>query len=221
MEYPELKKIINELVNNEDIILKKEKFDIVDDITFWGKIKISNLTELENKIKYLLTEYGTKLPCNRFDIGNSIEFILGDHIRNIGYFVEELPNSKRIDLCINNNYNISIKYSSIGNITLHNSNSCINKDCKLTDLLLLTPSNLYLLTNNNLKENNIDINQYLINSGDSLKLKRNILKELEKKHFQYQLKIDINIDKKLCKNKLCSKVFYNVVMFQYHNNKIN
>jgi hypothetical protein len=167
----------------------------------------------------LLSEYGTKEPCNRFDIGNSIEFVMSDYIKSLGYYTEELPNSKRIDLSINGSYNLSIKYSSTGDITLHNSNSCVNKDCSFTDLLLLTPSKLYLLTNKNLEENKIDISMYLENKGDSLKLKRKLLKDLDRVKFPFSMSIDIGIDKKKCKNKLCSRLFYKMAMIEYEESK--
>jgi len=186
---------------------------------FWNKIKEGNLDNLQNRIKYILKTYGTKMPCNRFDVGNSIEFLLIDFISKLGFSVDELPNAKRVDLCINEQHKLSIKYSSIGDITLHNSNSCINKDNRLTDLILLTPVKLYLITNKNLQEYGIIIGDYLKNTGDSLKLQRKILTKLNKLNFRYCRNIDIYVDKKICENKLCAKVFYQKAMSDYESRK--
>lgn len=216
-------KIINQLKvlnKNANIIqfwwLENRK---ITDKLFWNNLKKVNKSEYTNKIKYLLTEFGTKECCNRFDVGNSIEFLIADMVRETGYDVIELPNARRIDMCINSNYKFSIKYSSVGDITLHNSNSQVNKDTKFNDLLLLTPKKLHLITNENLKEYNIDVNKYIKNCGDSLKLKRKILKELENSNFVYEMDFDIQTDKSLCKNRLCSKVFYKSFLEEY-NSKI-
>jgi hypothetical protein len=225
--------------------IENEKNEILKDNILWDKIKnFKNHNKYKNRIKYLLLKYGTKEPCNRFDVGNTIEFIIADLIKDVGFYVKELPNAKRIDLCINSNYNLSIKYSSVGDITLHNSNSCINKDNKLTDLLLLTSNKLYLITNiikinffifikvisedrkskiflshstnESLKKNKICINDFIKNTGDSLKLKRNILTKLEKINYPYYMDFNININKNFCENKLCSKLFYKMFMIEYN-----
>lgn len=202
-------------ISNTGIFLKKKNTVITDDI-FWTKIKSQNIASYIDKIKYLLYEFGTKEPCNRFDVGNTIEFIIGDMIRNIGFDVNELPNASKIDLCINQHYKLSVKYSSIGDITMHNSNSCINKDLTINDLLLLTKDKLYLITNNMLKQHNIVIDNYIKNAGDSLKLQRKILKVLENNKYPFILDFDINIDKKKCKNRLCSKIFYDFFLTEYN-----
>ena len=195
----------------ENIKLSEE----ISDNLIWKKIKELDKVKYENKIKFLLTEYGTKKPCNRFAIGNVIEYIVEDMLKDIGYFVELLPNAKRIDLCINKQYSLSIKYSSTGDITLHNSNSSINKDIKFTDLLLLIPEQLFLITKKNLKEYNIDINLYLENKGDSLKLKRSLLKKLKDINFFYYTDFDLNVDKSKCKNRLTSETFYKLFKKEY------
>ncbi len=178
----------------------------------WNHIIKGDLGNLEKRIKYLLEVYGTALPCNRFDIGNSIEFLMADNIKSLGFEVVKLPNAKRIDLCINGSFKCSIKYSSKEDITLHNSNSCINKDEHMTDLILLTPTRLYLITNDNIKQTGINLNDYLVNKGDSLKLKRTLLTKLENIDFKYKCPLDIKIDKSTCQNKSCAEVFYQKAM---------
>jgi hypothetical protein len=187
----------------------------INDEEFWNGLIMLDINSLKGPIEYLLGQFGTKEPCNRFDVGNSIEFIIGDYIKSCGFKVFELPNAKRFDIDIYNYKKLSIKYSSNGDITLHNSNSSINKDIDMKDTILLTPDKLYLITNTELCKNNININDYTKNSGDSLKLKRKILKELEKKNYPYIYDINIKHDKKECKNRLCSKIFYSKFIEEY------
>tara|TARA_B110000879_G_scaffold131187_1_gene172147 strand:+ start:108 stop:842 length:735 start_codon:yes stop_codon:yes gene_type:complete len=185
------------------------------DCEIWDLLIRHDITTLKKPIEYLLLEFGTSEPCNRFDVGNSIEFILCDYIESCGLKVNELPNAKRFDLDIPNYKKLSIKYSSTGDITLHNSNSCINTDIEMKDTILLTPDGLYLLTDEELKKNNINIADYIQNNGDSLKLKRKIIKELHKINYPYIYNIHIEHDKINCKNRLCSKVFYKEFMKEY------
>ncbi len=185
------------------------------DREIWDILMRHDITNLKKPIEYLLHEFGTSEPCNRFDVGNSIEFIICDYIESCGLQVLELPNAKRFDLDIPNYKKLSIKYSSTGDITLHNSNSCINTDLEMKDTILLTPDGFYLLTDEEFKKNNINITDYIQNNGDSLKLKRKLLKELHKVKYPYIYNINIQHDKPMCKNRLCSKVFYKEFMKEY------
>ncbi len=196
----------------EDNITEKQ---CSNDEEFWKGLIMLDLNLLKNPIEYLLEQFGTKEPCNRFDVGNSIEFIICDYIKFCGFKVLELPNTKRFDIDIDNYKKLSIKYSSIGDITLHNSNSSINKDNCMKDTILLTPDKLYLITNTELCKNNININDYTKNTGDSLKLKRIILKVLVEKKYPYICDINIKHNKKECKNRLCSKIFYSKFNEEY------
>jgi len=166
-----------------------------------------------NKVEYLLNEFGTREPCNRFDVGNSIEFIISDFLKKIGYEVIELPNAKRVDMYISNYGDLSIKYSSIGDITLHNSNGCVNKDEHMTDLLLLTKEHICLLTNDATHIYGINLCAYIENTGDGLKLKRKILKQLKINNYPYLMNIHMNSES--CKHRLCSKIFYQAFNAEY------
>lgn len=174
------------------------------------------LVPVKRKIEYLLNEFGTKEACNRFDVGNCIEYILCELLKESGLRVEGLPNARRIDLKIVRYGGLSIKYSSVGDITLHNSNSCINKDESFTDTLVMTCDKLYLITNKFLLENKIDIKEYIKNTGDSLKLKRSILKRIEKTRNAYIINFKLEINKKECKNRLTSRLFYEKMTEEYN-----
>ena len=190
--------------------------ETIHDNDFWNQIiNVEHLANVKKKIEYLLNEFGTSQPCNRFDVGNCIEFILNDHILESGFNVNELPNAKRFDVDVKNYKKLSIKYSSGGEITLHNSNSCVNTDLEMKDTILLTPERLYLITNEELLKHEIDIKEYLKNAGDSLKLKRSLLKTLKTKNYPYMYDIDISHDKQACKHRLCSKLFYNQFLDEF------
>ena len=196
--------------------LYKNKYYITDLVLF---NKLNNKEKIEikkNKIKYLLDEFGTKEPCNRFDVGNCIEYILCELLNECGLKTQSLPNAKRIDLNILRYGCLSIKYSSVGDITLHNSNSCINKDENFNDTLLMTLNKIYLLTNKSLINNKININEYLKNTGDSLKLKRTILKKIENNNYPYIIDFNIKTNKELCKNRLTSRLFYEKMSEEYN-----
>jgi hypothetical protein len=196
-------------MTDQNINLKLENLKIeetISDPEFWGKLKC-NVDDLKPTIEFILNEYGTKVPCNRFDVGNSIEHFFALHLKK-NFTVKECPNAKRIDIDIQGYKSLSIKFSSTGDITLHNSNSKINNDIEMVDTLLLTPDKLYLLIKKELLEHNINFNNYLVNKGDSLKLKRSILTEIKKSNsYKYIYDINIKYNKDECKNKLCYKAF--------------
>jgi hypothetical protein len=173
------------------------------------------LLKMKNIMEYILHVYGTSEPCNRFDVGNSMEYLLCDLLTACGLSVDSLPNAKRVDLNIHGYGSLSVKYSSSGDITLHNSNSSVNTDENFTDTLLVTTDRIYLLTSRALLSNGIDIKQYLKNAGDSLKLKRKIITALKKVNYPYVIDFDLNINKKECKNKLTGRVFYEQAIMEY------
>ncbi len=190
------------------------------DKNFWDLFISQNPHKMKNLIEYILEEFGTFKQCNRFDIGNSIEFIINDYMQNMGLEITELPNASRIDVDICNYKKLSIKYSSSGDIKLHNSNSCENKDINMKDTILLTPENLYLITNEELMKNNIDIKSFIKNTKDGLALKRAVLTQLKKIEYPFIYNINIKHDKKNCKNRLTSKIFYEYVKKEFNSRQI-
>lgn len=210
-----LKKPIVTKCEKKKLTIKPRMKPVFRDGDLWNLLQKCEKEECISIIKFALLEFGTREPCNRFDVGNSIEFLLGHMLKKAGANVMELPNEKRVDLCINSYYKISIKYSSSGDITLHNSNGSVNKDLVMTDLLLLTPKKLYLITNKELCEYGIDVTKYLKNTGDSLRLKRSLLPVLARKKYQYIMDFNIEIDKSQCKNRLTSKIFFEYLLCQF------
>lgn len=158
--------------------------------------------------KHFFTEYGTARPCNRFDIGVCIEYALADMLRaNDTFVVEQMSDAKRYDICIEDHGCVSIKYSSTGNIRLHNSMG-ENTDVSIKDTFIITPKEIILLHCATIKDMGINIDGYLKNTKESLELKRSLLTVLRQKRYKYIRQIDIECDKKKCLNKSCAWVVY-------------
>lgn len=207
---------IKETVYNSEINTKKhDNYFTIDQ--FWNlflPVFLSNKIKVENEIKYWLREFGTSLQCNRFDIGNIIEQILTNLFNSIKEITaKNEPNECRIDITFEKFQNLSVKYTSSGPITLHNSNSKKNTDKSFTDTLLLEQdkSKLWLLVQDEMKKYHIFVQNYIYDTSDSLKLKRNILKDLEDVNYPYCRQIDIYVPKEECKNRKCSEALYNSI----------
>ncbi len=181
---------------------------------FVTKLKLQDKTEYKKLMIHLLEEYGTALHCNRFAIGNCHEYAIEDLVRSTGLTVENLSNAKRYDLKIKEFGYLSIKYSSTGDIKLHNSNNVSNKDMSMVDTLLVTPTDWWILTTAEMTKVGVDVKEYLKNSGDGLQLKRTILTALAKNKYPHRFAHSIEIDKKKCKNKETSRVFYEYIKSQ-------
>lgn len=185
-----------------------------------SKLKNQDKSEYRKLMIHLLGEYGTALHCNRFAIGNCHEYAIEDLVRATGLTVENLQNAKRYDLNIKEFGYLSIKYSSTGDIKLHNSNNSSNKDMGMVDTLLVTPSHWWLLTTEELLKVGIDVKTYLKNSDDGLQLKRTLLTDLTKQVYPHVFAHSIEIDKKLCKHKETSRVFYDAIKAQLTTSQI-
>lgn len=175
---------------------------------FWELFLQQSIVDFELICKDLFITYGTALPCNRFDVGNCIEFAIGDMLKEGGVFeVGQLSNAKRVDISLKGFGSLSIKYSSSGNIRLHNSLGG-NKDKSMTDTLLVTPREIIFLHVKTMKDLGVDPSSFMKDTTDALELKRSILKALTNVGYKYVRKIDIICNKKDCLNHQCSQVIY-------------
>lgn len=165
-------------------------------------------------MKHLMAEYGTALHCNRFAIGNCNEYAIADVVRTTGLKVTEMQDATRVDQEIVGLGKYSIKYSGSGDIKLHNSNNVANTDTNMHNTLLVTPDEWWYLTPEEMALVNVDYKVYLKNTGDGLALKRTILTALKAKGYKHFFRFDIAVDKKQCKNKETSKVFYDAIKVQ-------
>jgi len=183
-------------------ITSKELWDCV--------FKNSDISIFEKRVKYLLSEFGTKKRCNRFDVGNTIEFLLTDFIKLFGLEVKNSPDDVRTDLeIVNYPEKISCKYSSSGDIKIHNSLGQ-NKDMYMHPTIIIKPDYIYFITYELLKDINLDLSIFLKNTIDGLSLKQSILKKLHKLNYYYIKKI--NITPQLCKHRSCSELIYKYIV---------
>lgn len=145
-----------------------------------------------------MKEFGTKNSCNRFDVGNCIEFFLADLIKSAKIKVKNEPNALRTDLNIKNYGKVSVKYSSTGDIKIHNSLG-ENKDMIIHTTLVLKPKRMYLISYDLMEEVGIKLNNYLKNVKDGLSLKNALFTKLDKIGYFYKKDINIFVDKTKCK----------------------
>ena len=185
------------------------------DNELWNLLEKCQKDDCIKKIKYVLSEFGTTNACNRFDVGNCIEFFIGDMLKNAGAVVRELPNAVRIDLQINNHYGVSIKYSGTrsGTVVLHNSNGHANDDVSMVDLLLLTKNELWLITEEQVLNYGYDVRMYLDSKPDCLKLRKSLLTALRKVDYPWKMSFDLTVEQ--CHNKLTSKILYEHVLRKF------
>ena len=80
--------------------------------------------------------------------------------------------------------------------------------------LLITPMEWWILIPSEIKNYNIEINDYLKNTGDGLALKRTILNTLKNNNYPYHFNVDISFDKEKCKNRETSKILYDYINSQ-------
>lgn len=181
----------------------------------WDLLEKCEKDDCIKKIKYLMSEFGTRSACNRFDVGNCVEFFIGDMLKSAGAVVKELPNATRIDLQINNFYGVSIKYSASksGSVILHNSNGHANDDVSMVDLLLLCNNELWLITPEQVRNYGYDIEMYLVNKPDCLQLKKSLLTALRKVDYAWYMPFDLRVEE--CKHNLTSKIVYEHVLQKF------
>ena len=165
-------------------------------------------------MRHLMTEYGTALHCNRFAIGNCNEYAIADVVRATGLKVTEMQDASRVDQEVIGLGKYSIKYSGSGDIKLHNSNNVANTDTTMHNTLLVTPDEWWYLTPDEMTLVGVDYKVYLKNTGDGLSLKRTILNVLKTSGYKHFFQFDIAVDRKKCKNKETSKVFYDAIKGQ-------
>ena len=207
--------------NNESGIVSTVEPKITDK-EFFDKLINSDFTKFKLTVKDALTYFGTSERCNRFDIGNCIEFSFADVVK-YNFDIECLPNARRIDCSIKNYDKLSIKYSKTGDITLHNSQGS-NRDITMVKTILITPDYIYLISNELISKIGLNLQDYLKNNTDSLKLKRKILTQLKNKNYYHRFPIDLKINPEDVKHNLTAVVVYEFLKKRYEdncNNSIN
>ena len=185
--------------------------DQMNPTRFMQILKGADKTKYKTIMNHLMTEFGTALHCNRFAIGNSNEYAIADLVSSTGLKVTEMQNATRVDQSVEGLGEYSIKYSSSGDIKLHNSNNTANTDMSMHDTLLVTPDEWWFLRPSEMSAVGVDFKLYLKNTGDGLTLSRSILTKLKQASYTNFFTFDTKIDKKSCKNKETSRIFYDAI----------
>jgi hypothetical protein len=179
---------------------------------FMRLLKEADKSDYIMYMQYLMLTYGTSLHCNRFAIGNSHEYAIARLIRRTGLNVTETQNAARVDQSVEGLGKYSIKYSSGGDIKLHNSNNSSNHDMAIHDTLLVTPKEWWFLRESEMTAHGVDVKSYLKNTGDGLSLKVSVLTALKGAKYPHHFLYDISVDKTKCKHQETSRVFYEATM---------
>lgn len=175
---------------------------------FMDSLRAVDKTTFIKRTYYILKEYGASLPCNRFAIGNTIELFFVDVVRDTGRNAVSNMEAKRIDVTVDGLEPFSIKYSTSGNIKLHNSLG-ENRDRTMVNTLLITPDQWWFLDIASMAEHGVDYKVFLKDVADGLELKRSILAELKTKQYPHVIAVDLGLkDENKCKNRSTAELLY-------------
>ena len=158
---------------------------------FWIKFNESDKSLLLDWINFNMKTYGTTRSENRNIFGVLIERFFIKHLTDIGFSVESLGDTKRVDIQVENVGYFSLKWSKTGDIKLHNSLG-FNRDITFHSTIIITPSSIWLITEELVKLYDISLHSYLKNTGDGLSLKRTILTRLDKLNYKFRCPVMIS-----------------------------
>lgn len=178
--------------------------------TFTSLLRTSNKRLYQLRMKCMMDEFGTFNACNRFDVGNVHERFVADVIETLGHSVSVHSHAKRIDIIVDEALEYSIKYSSTGDIKLHNSLGT-NKDMRMKPTILVTMDEWWVLDELEMQKVDVDVTNYLVSKGDGLALKRSILTALRKAGYPHIIDVDLQIDRKSCLHRSCSDLLYEYI----------
>lgn len=170
---------------------------------FWIKLSTADKSHMVRNIELYLWNYGTSLPCNRFDVGNSIELEFTRFVQSIGSTARHTTHATRTDVDIEGVGAVSLKYSSGGNVTLHNVRSGVNKDFALHPTIVLRPEGLYLLETTMMAAASMDVKDYLRDDKSSLTMKGVVFADIRRKANHLHIPLVIRTFKKECLAKNC------------------
>lgn len=218
---PEVKTEVKTEVKPEENTAKTESSTAdsekmsIDDL--WASI-VSNESArrtFNTRVEYILNQFGTALSCNRFAIGECIEYAATDLLHEIGVCAEAVSSEKRIDIRIRNVAGltaISSKYVSTGShVILYNAQRTVATDMTLHPTILFLANEWWLLVPSLIEKMGVSVKEYLKNTTDSVQLSFKILASLRQLNYPYYLTHAITYDKKSCPQKATSEVLYRTV----------
>jgi hypothetical protein len=179
---------------------------------FFHDLQHADKTLYKTRFQFMMKHFGMSLQCNRFDVGNAHERLIADVVTGMGKRAVVHTNAKRIDIEVEDAIKFSIKYSSTGNIRLHNSLGS-NRDLEMTDTLLVTPTEWWFLDTALMAEHGVAVADYLKNCDDCLELRRKVLTHLRKAKYPLVFPFDLEFSDE-CENRPTYEVFYEYVCAQ-------
>ena len=190
-------------------------FDTLTVDQMWDAVVKGCKGKWTTEVEFILGIFGTALSCNRFPIGESIEYGTTEYLRRIGVDARWLPSATRVDLCLHNVTGlsgISSKFCSTNKeVTLHNSQRTTATDKTLHPTFLFLVDEWWFLYPPTIKSLGINPDDYIKNTKDSIHLKLSILKKLKELKYPYYFVHKIKYDKGTCPQKATSELFYQLV----------
>jgi hypothetical protein len=204
------------LANTHTMSITQEKISVEK---FWKQVVEGNKTEWLHVVEYILNKFGTALSCNRFAVGEVIEFATKDYMINLGVDAKCVPSATRIDMVCNIEGldGISSKFVSSrgkdtkGHVVLHNAQRTTATDTTLHPTLLFLLDEWWFLEPKYIKQLGIEVSDHIKNTGDSVQLKFTLLPQLREKNYPYVLKQTISYDKESCPRKATSELTYKIL----------
>jgi hypothetical protein len=186
----------------------------------WDAVVKGNKTSWSEAVEFVLNTFGTALSCNRFAVGEVVEYATTEFLRSIGVDAVCLASEARIDVRVNNVAGvsgISSKLVTTGtHVVLSNSQRKTATDLTLHPTILFLEKEWWFLDPATIASHGVDYKPYIKNTGDSVQLSFKLLGELKTKGYPYRLNYNLNYDREACERKATSEVLFQMVKDLHH-----
>jgi hypothetical protein len=186
----------------------------------WEAIAIGSKTEWSETVEFVLNTFGTALSCNRFAVGEVVEYATTEFLRSIGVDAVCLASVARIDVRVNNVAGVSGISSKLvttgGHVVLSNSQRTTATDLTLHPTILFLEKEWWFLDPVTIVSLGVDYKPYIKNTGDSVQLSFKLLAELRTKGYPYRLEHTLKYDRGACERKATSEVLFQMVKDLHH-----
>ena len=188
--------------------------------TMWETIEKGSKTSWSEPVEFVLNTFGTALSCNRFAVGEVVEYATTEFLRSIGIDAVCLASEARIDVRINNVTGVSGISSKLvttgSHVILSNSQRKIATDLTLHPTLLFLTNEWWFLDPATIASLGVDIRPHIKSTGDSVHLSFKLLDELKEKGYPYRLNHLLKYDREACERKATSEVLFQLVKDLHH-----
>ena len=186
----------------------------------WDAVVKGDKTSWSEAVEFVLNTFGTALSCNRFAVGEVVEYATTEFLRSIGVDAVCLASEARIDVRVNNVAGvsgISSKLVTTGtHVVLSNSQRKTATDLTLHPTILFLEKEWWFLDPATIASHGVDYKPYIKNTGDSVQLSFKLLTELRTKGYPYRMDHKLNYDREACERKATSEVLFQMVKDLHH-----